>query len=186
MTEQTVAEEFKRDWVRGKMFITFTYDYLRDSIPANKIEFQVVNVRGENMNRVFRSAGHVTGPEATAIRSAMKREMEEQVLLIADEYTLFPELGYKFPAPEEEISGLVNVQIRCLSHDPGGMTVEWKLDDGVWQPTVYDAGSGYYETTGVDTNLVADGTHNFTIRAQDVDGKILLELEPFNISVDNS
>lgn len=185
MTEQTIPEEFKRDWVRGKMFITFTYDYLRNSLPENRIEFQIVNVSGQNMNRVFRKAGSVTGAEATAIRNAMKREMDDQVLDVANGYILYPEMQSILPIEGQTLTGTVTIQIEVLSKTGGEMTVEWRLNGGAWQPTVYNSGTEYYEDGGVDTTAVADGEHLIDIKATNGSG-ITLQQNDIRVVVDNS
>jgi hypothetical protein len=184
MTEQTIPEEFKREWVKGKMYITFTYDYLRDSIPTNQIEFQIVNVSGENMNRVFRKAGSVTGAEATAIRSAMKREMDDQVLDVANGYTPYPEMRPVVPTEGQTLSGTVTIQIEVLSKTLGEMTVEWRLNGGAWQPTTYNGTSEKYEDS-VDTTSVADGGHLIDIRASNGSG-VTLQQDDISVLVDNS
>ena len=184
MTEQTIPEEFKRNWVKGKMFITFTYDYLRDSIPTNTIEFQIVNVSGENMNRVFRKAGSVTGAEAAAIRTAMKREMDDQILDVANGYIPYPEMRSIVPTDDQVLSGTVTIQIEVLSKTLGEMTVEWRLNGGAWQPTAYNATSEKYEDT-VNTTGVADGVHLIDIRASNGSG-VTLQQDDIRVLVDNS
>jgi hypothetical protein len=184
MTEQTIPEEFKRDWVRGKMFITFTYDYLRDTIPHNKIEFQIVNVGGENMNRVFRKQVSITGPEVAAIKAAMKREMDDQVLNVANGYTPYPEMRSILPTDGQVLSGTVTIQIEVLSKTLGEMTVEWRLNGGAWQPASYNATSEKYEDD-VDTTGVADGEHLIDIRASNGSG-VTLQQDDIRVLVDNS
>ncbi len=185
MVEKTISEEYKRNWVKGRMYITFTYDYLRDEIPTNKIEFQIVNVSGDNMNRVFRVAGSVTGAEATAIRTAMKREMDNQVLDIANGYAPYPEMQSILPVEGQTLTGTVTIQIEVLSKTLGEMTVEWRLNGGSWISTTYNTTTEYYEDSGVDTTAVADGEHLIDIRATNGSG-VTLQKDNIRVLVDNS
>jgi hypothetical protein len=166
------------------MHITFTYDYLRDTIPANKIEFQIVNVSGQNMNRVFRDAESVLSAEAAAIRTAMKREMDNQVLDVANGYTPYPEMKPIMPVGGETLTGTVTIQIEVLSKTLGEMTVEWRLNGGAWQPAAYNGATEKYEDD-VDTTGVSDGEHLIDIRASNGSG-VTLQQDDIRTVVDNS
>lgn len=184
MPQPTIRDEHDREWFNPVIRVTFDYDHFDEGIPNNKMEFQLLNKSGDRMERVFRSVRSALPAEVTAIIDIMQREVQEW--LRGDNYFAFPRVTPILPFVGQVLSGTVTVQIDARSDTRGDMQVEWKLNDGDWQSTVYNAGSGYYETVGVDTTPVADGTHSFAIRAQDVSATILIELAAFDITVDNS
>ena len=79
-----------------------------------------------------------------------------------------PTVNIVNPADASTVSGLVAVQIQAGDDaDPvGTLIVEWNIDGGAWQPTTYNTGSGYYETSW-DSTAVTDGSHTFNARATD-------------------
>lgn len=72
------------------------------------------------------------------------------------------------PAADSTVTGVTLVQIQASDdHDPAGsLNVQWRIDDGGWQPASYNAGNGAYEATW-DPAAVADGNYLFQAQATD-------------------
>lgn len=178
-----LRDKHDREWYRGKFKVEFIYDSLRDDIPSHFVRYELVNVDGENAERANTQVMSSTPAERQAVREMMAREVTNQ--FTADNYFAFPEMASIIPQPEQVLSGTVVVQIEVLGgEDNTAFTVEFRTNGGNWMAAVYNSGTGYYEKS-VNTTGLADGAYSFEFRAGDVSG-ILLESEPFNISVDNS
>jgi hypothetical protein len=66
------------------------------------------------------------------------------------------------------VSGIVPIRVQAsdVENPAGSLTVEWRVDGGVWQPAPFNAASGYYEGSW-DTTGVAAGGHSLEARATD-------------------
>jgi len=79
-----------------------------------------------------------------------------------------PSVLWVDPSNGGVVSGIVPIRVQASDvEDPAGsLTVEWRVDGGVWQPAPFNATSGYYESSW-DTTGVADGGHSLEARATD-------------------
>jgi thermitase len=66
------------------------------------------------------------------------------------------------------VSGLVTVVIMASDEEDaeGTLTVQWKVDDGGWQPAAYSSSTGHYEAAW-NTLIYSDGSHTLSARATD-------------------
>ena len=87
--------------------------------------------------------------------------------------------------PAGPVSG-TNVAIEISATDVedsvGTLTVEWNVDGGAWQTTIYDAITGLY-TAIWDSTSVADGSHSINARGIDSDSNVSTSRN--GVTVDN-
>jgi hypothetical protein len=77
-----------------------------------------------------------------------------------------PTVSIVNPAEASTVSGTVTVQISAADIDGTIASVEWSVDGGSFQPTVFNSGSGFYEASW-DTTTATDGAHVLNARATD-------------------
>ena len=79
-----------------------------------------------------------------------------------------PTVSIVSPGEGSVVAGTVTVQIEAVDAEDelGTLTVEWRVDGGVWQAATYNASSGRYEETW-DTTLEGEGMHVVHARATD-------------------
>jgi len=82
-----------------------------------------------------------------------------------------PTVPWVNPTDGAIVSGTVILQIDASdTEDATGMlTVEWRLDGGIWQTAAYNIDTSYYEDSW-DSTGVGDGDHTLDARATDSDG----------------
>ncbi len=176
-----IRDEHDREWFRPQVKVTFVYDYFKDDFVHHDVFYELLNVAGSNAQRGTTKVLSSTAAQRNAIKAMIKNEIDNQ--LVGDAFTPYPRMTPIVPVERQVLSGNVTIQIQVERLTPGEMTVEYRINAGAWQSTTYNSESGYYENS-VNTNAVADGQHEFEIRAQN-GGGLLLELEPFIIMVDN-
>jgi serine protease AprX len=95
-----------------------------------------------------------------------------------------PTVDIANPAEGGTVSGTVLLQIEASDAEDaaGALTVEWNVDDGSWQPTSYDDGSGYHEANWT-TTTVDDGEH--TVYARVIDSSTNTASDSSKVTVNN-
>ena len=86
--------------------------------------------------------------------------------------------------PTTTVTGIVTVQIAASDVDNNFLTVEWSLDNGAYQSTIYNSTTGYYEADW-NTTLLTNGTTH-TVDARASDGIATTNAPTANVTVDNS
>ncbi len=176
-----IRDEHDREWFRPRVKVTFVYDYFDDDLPSHDVRFELLNVDQTSMERGHTKVLSSTAAQRNAIKAMVRNEIDNQ--LVGDAYIPYPRMTPIVPVAGEILSGNVTIQIQVESLTPGEMTVAYRINAGTWQSTAYNSGSGFYEDS-VNTNAVANGEHEFEIRAQN-GGGLLLEMQPFIIMVNN-
>lgn len=95
-----------------------------------------------------------------------------------------PTVSWCEPASGESVDGTVPVRIEADdgTESSDGVTVEYRVDGGAWQPTSDEADAGVYEGTW-DTTAVDDGEVSLDARVTNDDGAT--DTESIHVTVDN-
>lgn len=96
-----------------------------------------------------------------------------------------PALEWVDPAEGETVSGDVPVAVDASDAEdpPDALTVEYRVDDGSWTVTSYDADAGNHAASW-DSTTVSDGTHTLSARVADTAGNTASA--PVDVTVDNA
>ena len=175
-----IRDEHDREWFRPQVKVTFVYDYFKDDFVHHDVFYELLNVDGTKAERGKTKVLSSTAAQRNAIKAMVRTEIDNQ--LVGDAFIPYPRMTAILPVSGQELSGNITIQIQVESLTPGEMTVEYRINEGAWQSAAWNAGSGYYEDS-VNTTAVANGQHDFEIRAQNGGGILLTQ--QFSIIVNN-
>lgn len=159
-----IRKEHDREWFRPQFKVEFTYDYFVDGIINHKVNYELLNVEGENAERGDTQVKSSTQEERDAVKTMIHREIEEQ--FIADNFIPYPRIRAIYPQDGDTVSGTIKVQIEVLSLEMGEFTVSFKVDEGNWVACAYNSSTKYYEKS-VNSTGITNGEHTMQLKAED-------------------